>query len=104
VKIFEVAWPFAPVTSESVVDGGVVANVPLAPVAGAVKITETLGTGLLLASVTVATSGLANAVPTAALCPPPLVAVRFAGGPTVLVLVKAKTADVVAPDVEAVTL
>jgi hypothetical protein len=43
-------------------------------------------------------------VPTAALCPPPLVAVRFAGGPTVLVLVKAKTADVVAPDVEAVTL
>jgi hypothetical protein len=52
-------------------------------------------------SVTVATNGLVNAVLTVALCPPPLVAIRFAGGP---VLVKAKLADVVAPDVEAVTL
>ena len=75
-----------------------------APVAGAVKVTVTPLTGLLLASVTVATNGLANAVLIVALCPPPLVAVRFAGGPTVLVLVKAKIADVVAPDVEAVTL
>ena len=104
MKIFEVAWPFAPVVSESVVEAGVVANVPLAPVVGAVKMTVILGTGLLLASVTVATNGLANAVLIVALCPPPLVAVRFAGGPTVLVLVKAKIADVVAPDVEAVTL
>jgi hypothetical protein len=42
------------------------ANVPLAPVAGAVKVTETPLAGDPL-EVTVATSGLANAVPTARL-------------------------------------
>jgi hypothetical protein len=47
VKICEVAWPFAPVTSVSVVDGGTVPNVALAPEAGAVKVTETPLTGLL---------------------------------------------------------
>jgi len=46
VKIFEVAWPFEPVTSISIVEGGVVANVPLTPEAGAVKVTETPLTGL----------------------------------------------------------
>jgi hypothetical protein len=100
VKIFEVAWPFEPVTSVSVV-AFVLANRPLGPVVGALKTTVILLTGLLLMSVTVATNGLVNAVLTVALCPPPLVAIRFAGGP---VLVKAKLADVVAPDVEAVTL
>jgi hypothetical protein len=101
VKAFEMAWPVAPVTSVSVVDAGVVANVALAPEAGAVKVTVTPLTGLLLESVTVATNGLANAVLTVALCPPPLVAVRCAGAPAVLV--NAKLAGANAPDV-AVTL
>jgi hypothetical protein len=47
VKIREVAWPFAPVTSGSIVDAGVVAKVALAPEAGAVKVTVTPLTGLL---------------------------------------------------------
>jgi hypothetical protein len=63
------------VTSVSVAAGGVVPNVPLAPEAGAVKVTETPLTGLP-PFVTVATNGLANAVLIVALCPPPLVAVR----------------------------
>jgi hypothetical protein len=104
VKICEVACPFEPVNSVSLGDGGVVANVPLALVAGAVKVTEILGSGTLLMSVTVATNGLVNAVLTVALCPPPLVARRIAGGPTVLVLVKAKLTCVVVPGVVAVTL
>jgi hypothetical protein len=41
-----VAWPFEPVTSGSVVAGGVVAKVPLALEAGAVKVTDTPLTGL----------------------------------------------------------
>lgn len=102
VKVFEVAWPFVPVTSISIVEGGVVANVPLTPEAGAVKVTETPLTGLPWASVAVATNGSANAVLTVALWPSPLVAVSVVA--TVAVLVKAKLADVVAPDVEAVTL
>jgi hypothetical protein len=101
VKVFDVAWPFAPVTSVSMVDVGAVANVELAPEAGAAKITVTPLTGLLLASVTVATNGLANAVPTMALCPPPPVAVSFAAAPAVLV--KAKLTGVNVPD-EATTL
>jgi hypothetical protein len=100
VKVFDVAWPFAPVTSVSIVDAGVVANVALAPEAGAVKVTETPLTGLLLASVTVATNGLANAVLTVAVCPPPLVALRCAAAPAVLV--KAKLAGV-SPEIVAVT-
>ena len=84
MKICEVAWPFAPVTSVSVAAGGVVPNVPLAPEAGAVKVTETPLTGLP-PFVTVATNGLANAVLIVALCPPPLVAVRVFAPPAVLV-------------------
>src|SRR5581483_3468639 len=62
------------------------AKVTLAPVgAGAVNVTVAFGTGLPPASVTVATSALANAVLTCALCPLPLVATIFAAAPTVLV-------------------
>jgi hypothetical protein len=90
------------VTSVSVVAGGVVANVPLAPDAGAVKVTETPLTGLP-PFVTVATNGPANAVVTIALCPPPLVAVITMAGGTTAVFVRAKLAGVAAPEVEAVT-
>jgi hypothetical protein len=72
------------VTSVSVAAGGVVPNVPLAPEAGAVKVTETPLTGTP-AFVTVATNGSVNAVLTVALCPPPLVAVRVFAPPAVLV-------------------
>jgi hypothetical protein len=51
--------------------------------------------------VTVATNGRANAVLTVALCPPPLVAVRFAAGPAVLVSAKLTEAN---PVDEATTL
>jgi len=100
VKICEVAWPLAPVTSVSVAAGGVVPNVPLAPEAGAVKVTETPLTGTP-AFVTVATKGSVNAVLTVALCPPPLVAVRVFAPPAVLV--SGKLTDVNPVD-EATTL
>jgi hypothetical protein len=100
VKICEVACPFAPVTSVSVAAGGVVPNRPLAPEAGAVKVTETPLTGLP-AFVTVATKGLVNAAVIAALCPPPLVAVRIFVAPGVLVSVKTTEAN---PVDEATTL
>jgi hypothetical protein len=59
----------------------------LAPDVGAVKLTKTPLTGLP-PFVTVATNGLAKAVPTVALCPPPLVAVRIFVPPPVLVSAK----------------
>jgi hypothetical protein len=74
VNTCEVATPLELVVSVSVAPGVEVANVPLAPVAGAVKVTLTPLDGVPF-SVTVAASGFANATPTAALCPPPLVAV-----------------------------
>jgi hypothetical protein len=77
------------------------ANVPLAPEAGGVNVTTTPLTGLLPASVTVATRGAANAVPMVALCGLPLVAATLAGAPTLLV--SAKLADV-APVAPATTL
>jgi hypothetical protein len=55
------------------------ANVPLAPEAGALNVTVTFASGLLLASRTVATRGEENAVLIAALCGVPLVAVIEAG-------------------------
>ena len=55
------------------------ANVPLAPLTGAVNVTSTPLTGLLPASFTVATKGAANAVLIAALCGVPLVVVMEAG-------------------------
>src|ERR1019366_5270915 len=63
------------------------AKLPLAPVAGAVKVTVTPATGLPPLSFTVATSGAANAVLMAALCGVPLLAVIEAGVPEVLVTV-----------------
>jgi hypothetical protein len=77
------------------------ANVPLAPDAGGVKVTTTPLTGLLLASVTVATSGAPNAALMVALCPEPLVVATFPWGTAVFV--KAKFADV-APVALATTL
>ena len=59
----------------------------MAPLAGAVKVTVTPGTGLPKASVTVATSGLAKAVLTVAVCPDPEFAVIVVGAPTVIVTV-----------------
>jgi hypothetical protein len=59
----------------------------LAPVAGGVKVTKTPLTGLP-PLVTVATNGSVNAVLIAALCPPPLVAVRISAVPAVLVSAK----------------
>src|SRR5580692_1981901 len=77
------------------------ANLPLAPLAGGVNVTTTPLTGLLLASVTVVTSGAANAASIAALCPEPLVVVTFAAG--VAVFVRTKSAEL-APAALATTL
>jgi len=76
-------------------------KVPLAPLDGGVKVTTTPLTGLLPASVTVATRVAANAVLIGALCGVPLVAATFAGGPALLV--SAKFAEV-APVALATTL
>ena len=64
-----------------------VANVPLAPVVGAVNVTVTPLVGVPPV-VTVATRGFVNAAPTAALCGVPLVAVidTVGGGGVVVVL------------------
>jgi hypothetical protein len=91
VNAEEVAKPFAFVVSVSVAVP-VDANVPLAPVAGAVNVTARP-----LApdpAVTTATSGAANAAPTATLCPDPLpTAIVSAGGLELLQPVR-KTAKV----------
>ena len=78
VKVDEVATPLALVVSVSVLVPPV--NVPLAPVGGAVKATNAPLTGAP-PIITVATSGAANAVFSAALCGDPLVAaIASAGG------------------------
>jgi len=77
VKTAEVATPLAFVVAVFAPP----ANVPLAPLFGAVNVTTTPNTGLLLASLTVATNGAPNAVLIAALCPEPLVTETVAGGP-----------------------
>jgi len=97
VKVADVATPLAFVVAVFTPP----ANVPLAPLAGAVNVTTTLLTGLLPASVTVATKGAENAVLIVALCPEPLVIDTFAGGP--VRLVNEKLAEV-APDALATTL
>lgn len=63
VNVAEVATPRALVVAVFTPP----ANVPLAPLAGAVKVTTTPLTGLLPASVTVTTKGAAKAVLMAAL-------------------------------------
>jgi len=86
VNACEVATPLELVVSVSVTAGVAVANRPLAPVEGAVKVTETPLEGVPL-DVTVATSAFVNAVPTAADWPPPLVAeIAMVGGGGVVVL------------------
>ena len=78
------------------------ANVPLAPEAGAVKVTTTPLTGFELLSTTVATRGFGNAVLVCVACPDPLVALILAAGDAELV--RLKLAAAVAPGAEAVTL
>jgi hypothetical protein len=77
-------------------------NVPLAPLAGAVNVTVTPLTGLLLASFTVAAMAVPKLVLTAALCEAPPVAVMLAGVPAVLV--RLKLAAVATPDADPVTV
>ena len=93
VKVEEVATPLAFVVA--VVVAVPLANVPLAPLAGAVNVTTTPLTGLFPASTTVATKGAANAVLIAAPWLEPPVAVTFAAGPAVLV--SAKLPEVAVP-------
>jgi hypothetical protein len=102
VRIGEVARPFASVVTLAVADGGVVAKVPLAPDAGAVNVTVAPLTGFEPLSTTVATSGAANAAPTTALCPDPLVGVIDAAAPAVLVRLKLAVVDT--PETDAVTV
>jgi hypothetical protein len=83
VNVDEVATPDELV--ETVWEVPPPAKVPLAPLDGAVNVTDAPLTGLPPESFTVATNGAANAVLMGALCPPPLVAVIDPGGPAVLV-------------------
>lgn len=78
------------------------AKVPLAPVDGAVNVTEMPLTGLPPLSVTVATRGLLNGAPITALCPLPLVAAIAAGEDAVFVRLKLAGDD--APLVDADTV
>jgi hypothetical protein len=64
------------------------ANVPLAPLAGAVKVTFTPDTGLPKPSFTVADNRLAKAVLKVAVCGVPPLAVMAAGAPAWLVRAK----------------
>lgn len=97
----EVATPLAFVVSVSVADE-FDANVPLAPDAGAVKVTDAPLTGYWLLSSTAATSGAANGVLIVASCRDPLVAVIEAAAPDVFVRLKLVVA--VTPATEAVTV
>ena len=74
----------------------------LAPDVGAVNVTVTPLTGLLLASFTVACNAVVNAVLTVALCGVPAVAVTLAGLPARFV--KLKLAEVPTPLTDAVTV
>jgi hypothetical protein len=75
VNAVAVATPLLLVTAVAVAE---LPNFPLAPLPGAVKLTVTPLSGLLLASFTVACSGVANAVLTVALCGVPAVAEMLA--------------------------
>jgi hypothetical protein len=101
VNTFEVATPLEFVVSVSVAAAGVVANVPLAPDAGAVKVTDVPAPTGVPFEYTVACSGAANGWLTCALCGVPLVAAIVTTGPAVFV--RLKLAGVAAPEVEAVT-
>jgi hypothetical protein len=77
-------------------------NVPLAPLAGAVKVTVTPLSRLLLASLTVAVIAVPKAAATAAVCEIPPPAVMLAGAAVVFVRLKLAGADT--PDTVAVTV
>jgi hypothetical protein len=77
VNVAEVATPLAFVVAVFTPP----ANVPLAPLVGAVNVTTTPFTGLFDTSLTVACNGAANAVLIVALWGVPAVAVMLAGGP-----------------------
>ena len=97
----EVAWPLVSVVSISVFDV-FDANTPLAPDAGAAKVTVAPLTGLPYWSTTVATSGSPNAPLVSASCREPLVAAIAAGRPAVFVRLKAT--EPITPAALAVTL
>src|SRR5690242_15213863 len=78
VKGGSVATPLAFVMTVSVANPE---KDPLGPLDGAVKVTATPLTGLLLASLTVAVMAVGKFVFTVALCTAPAVAVMLAGGP-----------------------
>jgi hypothetical protein len=94
-----VATPLALVTAVAVAP---LENMALAPLAGALNVTVTPFTGLLLLSFTVTCSAVANAVLTVVLCGAPPVAEMLAAGPAVLV--RLKLADVVTPATLALTV
>ena len=94
-----VAIPLALVTAVAVADP---LNVPLAPVPGALKLTVTPLSGLLLASLTTACSAVANAVFTVALCGVPEFAATLAG--STALFVKLKLAGATTPEAVAVTV
>src|SRR5258708_3489738 len=98
VKIAAVATPCALVVAVFTPP----ANVPLAPLAGAVKVTITPLTGLFAASFTVACKAVANAVLMVALCGVPAVAAMLAAA--LARLVSEKLAEVATPTTVAVTL
>jgi hypothetical protein len=98
VKVAEVATPLAFVVAVFAPP----ANVPLAPLPGAVNVTNTPLTGLFEASVTVATKGAAKAVLIVALCPDPLVTTTFAAAPALFV--SEKFAGLATPATDAVTV
>ena len=83
VNVVAVATPAALVLAVTVVTPAV--KVPLAPEAGAVNVTVAPTIGLLLASLTVADSAVANAAPTVAVCGVPPVAEIDAAVPAVFV-------------------
>jgi hypothetical protein len=99
VKVGAVATPLLFVTAVAVAEP---LKAPLAPVAGALKVTVTPLTGLLPASFTVACNAEPNAVLTVALCGVPPVAVMLDAAPAVLV--RLKLADVATPETLAATV
>jgi hypothetical protein len=86
VKVLAVACPSPPVVA--LVVAVPLANVAVAPPLGAANVTLTPDTGLPAASVTSATNGLENALPTVADCPEPDTTETDDGAPAVLVRLK----------------
>jgi hypothetical protein len=84
VKADDCTTPLASVESVSVFVL-LLAKLPLAPEAGARNVTDAPLTGLLSLSTTVTVNAVPKAVPTAALCVAPAVAVIPAGDPAVFV-------------------